>query len=144
MERFWSKVSRRGPDDCWDWLASKTDGGYGKIWFGGKIRKAHRVAWELTHGEIGEGLVVRHKCRGKCCNPSHMELGTQAENMQDMIRDGTSTRGERNPNTALTERVVKEIKDELRTKSVSQIARERNLGRMCVSHIKRGNSWWWV
>ena len=88
-ERFWSKVLKQGSEECWEWLASKSKLGYGQIGFNGKVTEAHRVAYLLTHGEIPEGLHVRHKCDNRaCCNPSHLELGNHQDNMNDMASRG--------------------------------------------------------
>jgi hypothetical protein len=86
--RFWTYVRRRGPDDCWIWRGQMKDG-YGRFGRGRSRRYAHRLAWELTHGEISVGLCVLHRCdRPPCCNTAHLFLGTQAENMADRDRKG--------------------------------------------------------
>lgn len=82
--RYWSKVDQRGPDGCWPWLAAKTSTGYGNY---GKAKGvnvlAHRHAYELTRGPIPEGLVIDHLCRTRiCCNPAHMEVVTNEENLR--------------------------------------------------------------
>jgi HNH endonuclease len=99
-ERFWEKVDKKGPapvaqpelESCWLWTASTTD----KVSPRGSFRRthlraelAHRVAWELTYGPIPEGLVVCHRCDvGLCVRPTHLFLGTQAENLEDMRSKG--------------------------------------------------------
>ena len=83
MERFWSKVKKAGPDDCWEWQASKQTKGYGQSWWkpAGRAIGAHRIAYLLTHGQIPEGLHVAHTCHNKlCCNPAHLEAQTSADN----------------------------------------------------------------
>jgi hypothetical protein len=59
--------------------------GYGRLNFRKKVHLAHRLAWEVKHGPIPAGLVVRHRCNVKrCCNPDHLVLGTRAENNADI------------------------------------------------------------
>lgn len=90
---FWSRVDRRGPDECWEWTASRYPTGYGYITIGGKKSYAHRVAYELTHGPIPGGLHICHRCDNPpCCNPAHLFAGTAKDNMQDRDRKGRSGR----------------------------------------------------
>ena len=81
-ERFQSKL--RVTPGCWTWTAGVNQQGYGLIQVAGKLRKAHRVSYELHHGPIKPGLVVRHKCdTPSCVNPDHLELGTHKQNAED-------------------------------------------------------------
>lgn len=138
-QRFWNKVRRGTDDECWEWLASKRYG-YGVFHPTKTITaQAHRVAWELTHGKIPDGLVVRHKCRGKCVNPAHMELGTQAQNLQDMTRDATRVRGETHGRHKLTEAQVREIRTRTETQRV--LAAEYGVSQQTISKIKTGKKW---
>jgi len=92
-ERFWSKVDIKEKDDCWNWMAcSRGISGYGCIRVGNKVINSHRIAWILSNGKIPEGLWVLHKCKQNrlCCNPNHLYLGTQFNNMRDSIKDGTN------------------------------------------------------
>lgn len=86
---FWDRKVI-SPNGCWEWVGSKRDYGYGQVYFKGKpARKAHRVAWELTHGPIPEGLDVLHDCDNpSCINPSHLHLGTHQQNMDEMVVRG--------------------------------------------------------
>lgn len=61
--RFWDKVRKAGPDDCWEWWGSLTRGGYGQLWVQSEERpvRAHRLSWEIHNGPIPEGLYVCHK-----------------------------------------------------------------------------------
>ncbi len=87
-ERFWSKVVRG--EGCWIWAASVDDHGYGRFGIGRlRIEPAHRVAWMVANGPIPDGLSVLHRCDNPpCVRPDHLFLGTQRDNMRDMIAKG--------------------------------------------------------
>lgn len=79
IDRFWAKVDRSG--DCWEWLAHRNWGGYGRFWWGGRLGQAHRFAFQLTHGPIPLGLTIDHLCRNRgCVNPAHLEAVSMREN----------------------------------------------------------------
>lgn len=120
---FWSKVNKDGaipahsPElgNCWLWTAFCYPNGYGKrIWENGESY-AHRVSWIINRGEIPDGLQVLHKCDVRnCVNPKHLFLGTQKDNMRDMINKGRMVipprNGEKNSNSKLTIAQVREIR----------------------------------
>jgi hypothetical protein len=90
-QRFWSKVSKS--NQCWLWTANALPAGYGKFTLrvDGRQRTllAHRFSWLLTRGEIPEGQQVLHKCDNpSCVRPDHLFLGTQQDNVDDMIKKG--------------------------------------------------------
>jgi hypothetical protein len=85
-DRFWSKVAIKGADECWEWKASRYPGGYGKFSIKDRYQQAHRLAWRLSNGEIPSGQNILHKCDNPpCVNPNHLFLGTQTDNMHDMM-----------------------------------------------------------
>jgi hypothetical protein len=92
--RFWTKVNKDGANGCWLWTASTTGRlKHGQFTFridGQQFHVyAHRVAYELTHGPIQNGLNVCHHCDvPRCVNPAHLFLGTQPDNLNDARRKG--------------------------------------------------------
>jgi len=94
---FWEKVAKKGYNECWEWQGYRDKNDYGYHQLGDRNFLAHRIAWILSHGEpIPPGLVVMHICDNPpCCNPSHLKLGTKAENNLDRAQKGRSARGEK-------------------------------------------------
>lgn len=84
MDRFWSKVDRGEPSECWNWLGARSSNGYGNCRVAGKTVTASRVAAELSMGRPPDGSVC-HKCDNPlCCNPSHLFVSDVAGNLADM------------------------------------------------------------
>ena len=76
-------------DDCHIWTGSKYHHGYGCTSYKGKKIQAHRLIYMLYKGQITEGMYVCHSCDNpSCINPDHLWLGTQKDNMTDMIEKG--------------------------------------------------------
>lgn len=95
VARFESKFVKGHKDDCWEWLGKVF--GYGKFAIGSKYRRSHRLAYVLYVGAIPRGLFVLHSCDNRCCvNPNHLWVGTQQDNMDDMVTKGRQAIGNRN------------------------------------------------
>jgi hypothetical protein len=166
---FWSKVDRRQPDECWPWRAGRFEYGYGHFKMNGKDWHSHRLAYELSSGEIPAGIFVCHHCDNPpCCNPKHLFLGTPEDNVRDMIDKGrrrfgsfeTSRRvingreswskpnsrmphGERHYNARLTLEQVAELRAAYATGGVRQVdlAARYGVDQTHVSRIVRGTKW---
>ena len=82
MKRFEDKYVIDSDTGCWVWLAGKSTDGYGRFYYKGKTRNAHRVAYSLYVGTIDDDLVIDHVCRNKACvNPSHLRAVSQRQNV---------------------------------------------------------------
>lgn len=82
--RFWDKVDS-SKEGCWEWRGGiNPNGGYGRFHFNNGQAPAHRLSWQLIKGSIPQGLFVLHHCDNPpCVNPSHLYLGTLADNNRD-------------------------------------------------------------
>lgn len=142
--RFWVKVDRRGPDECWPWIAHVNEHGYGRFMLNGKSCGAHRVALLLSGGGGFGGAFALHSCDNPpCCNPAHLRWGTHRENMDEMILRGRSVRcspkGSAHAKAKLDEAAVRIIKRDARNNQ--QIANDFGVSRECVRDIKNGLKW---
>lgn len=82
-ERLWSRVAPPNERGCLLWTGSQNGTGYGYIWWNGRNRLTHRVAWELANGPVPDGLELDHLCRMRACiNVGHLEPVTHSENIR--------------------------------------------------------------
>lgn len=149
-ERFLRHGWDEKPSGCWEWRSSKAvRGGYGQLTHGHKLKKAHRVSYEVFVGPIPAGMFVCHKCDNPpCVNPAHLFLGTPGDNHKDMHRKQRgfvpeALRGSKHPSTKLTEQDVIDIKNLLRAGETPQveIARKYGVSKTLITRIKKGKTW---
>lgn len=139
-QRFWPKVKIGEPDECWEWQAAENGDGYGHIGKGNGMVSSHRVAWELTHGPIPDGLCVLHKCDNrKCCNERHLFLGTNMDNILDMVNKGRSLCGIKHRNARLTEEQVRDIKSS--SLSIQELSEKHSCSVSHVINIQANRFW---
>ena len=134
IQRFWEGVDKQGEDECWPWTKAKVTDGYGTIAHMKGVQYAtHRLSFILHKGPIPKGRVVMHSCDNPpCCNPKHLVLGTNEDNIRDMIE---KKRG----SIKLTKAEVEAIKSDKRKQRI--IADCYGITQSMVSRIKRGNRW---
>lgn len=93
-ERFFQKVNKT--ESCWLWTGAVTSKGYGSMGIAGKNTSTHRLSYMWFKGAIPEGMYVCHSCDTPACvNPDHLWLGTNSDNMKDMVtkdRNGGASR----------------------------------------------------
>jgi hypothetical protein len=143
VARFQSKIHKGSPTECWPWTAGKYKHfGYGQFNAGrdskGRqdTRYAHRVAFQIATGIDPQFAVVMHSCDNPpCCNPAHLSLGTQADNVHDAARKGRYT-GPRQRSQRLTDAQIADIRDSKETLAV--VARRHGCSIPYASFVRRG------
>lgn len=142
LERFWLHV--RKSDQCWEWTASLVDG-YGLIRDGRSKVYVHRYSYQLHCGAIPDGVHVLHTCDNRrCVRPDHLFLGTQTDNMRDMVSKGRNANvcGEANPNAKLTDADVADIRLMRAAKcSRAEVAAKHGISEGMVTLITSGKAW---
>lgn len=125
-ERFWSKIKKGSIDECWLWQAGRFSNGYGQTTWHGKGIRAHRLAFYLHNGYWGNPCTM-HTCDiPLCCNPWHLQAGTNKDNTQDASRKNRMAHGERAGLAKLTNEQARQ----LRTMYASGQYTQRALGRI--------------
>jgi hypothetical protein len=128
---------------CIEWSGQRDKDGYGQLWDGRRMMRAHRFAWEQVHGPIPESTLVCHDCDNPpCVNVAHMFLGTHGDNHADRNEKGRQAKGEKIGPAKLSPDAVKQIR-ELRRAGLSQqrIADRFGVCQTTVSSVLLGKNW---
>lgn len=158
-ETIISRCSVEPNTGCWLWTENLNQWGYGKICIQKKHWIAHRAAYTIFNGKIPNGILVLHKCDTRACvNPNHLFLGTNQDNMFDMVKKGRSASGDRNTSrknphlqvrgsssaqAKLNEDDVLKIKLLLKQKKLTQkqIGKMFGVGSRNINNINVGLTW---
>lgn len=146
---FWAKVDRRGPDECWEWQGPRNVNGYG---FDRDARHfgqfhMHRVAFMYANGPILDGLHCLHGCDNRpCCNPAHLFLGTNDDNIADKVAKQRQPRGKTHGIAKLTPEQVKEIRVRHAQGGVymRELGEQYGVSRSTISSVLRRVNWEWI
>ena len=145
---------------CWNWKLYKSFKGYGQFGVLNDDRTithwvAHRYSWTVAYGDIPDGMLVCHHCDNPaCCNPKHLFVGTNQDNMDDRNRKNRQAKlkGSMNGFSKLSEESVLEIKRLLKMRaspkdrklSLPKIAKMYKVSRSAISAISTGQNWSWL
>ncbi len=150
-ERLMQHTELNEISGCWEWNGSKRKG-YGRIMVGSrtdgsrKVVMAHRLSYELTFGEIPDGMEVCHKCDNPCCvNPNHLFVGTRQDNIDDREHKGRNVTfiGEEQPMSKLTKKAVKDARWERAYKGTSfqTLADKYGVSKKTMINAVKGVTW---
>ncbi len=132
-KRFHLGYSPDPNSDCWLWKGGHNEWGYGCIWDGFTASLAHRVSWLLHNGPIPIGMCVLHRCDVRLCvNPDHLWLGTQADNVADMVAKDRQAR-------KLLDTDVVAIRQSVGT--CQELGRLHGVSAMTISHVRARQTW---
>lgn len=140
--RFWDKVEVKGREECWPWTGAINRKGRGQFRHP-ETHWAHRAAYILASGEcIPPDMVVMHRCDNpRCCNPGHLSLGTQIENIADRHSKGRSRapHGEYQGSAKLTDDAVKRIRAD--HQPVEILASIYGVSKSTIFRVKSRSTW---
>lgn len=146
--RFWAKVDRRRPDDCWLWQGAIDRRGYGRFSFLGRNAHAHQVALLIDGRPLPKGAYACHHCDVKACvNPRHLYVGTARTNVLDMYARGRAAlnprRGEASAMSRLTEAAVQAIRSRYAAGDVNQreLAAEYGVTQPTIWRVVHQETW---
>lgn len=143
-ERFEAYVKRGVGDECWEWVGAKDRRGYGRLHISGTPSLAHRVSYAIHCEAIAPHQHLLHSCDNpSCVNPSHLSVGTQADNNKDMFAKGRGNPkahlGEKHGMSKLTPEQVLEIRE--RKGSSIKIGAEYGVSGRTIREIRTRQTW---
>jgi HNH endonuclease len=127
---------------CLLWTGYTNKDGHGQLRVGRKVVVVSRLMWELTnHRPIPPGFIVRHRCDDpRCCEPTHLEVGTHEDNVADRVERGRSACGTRNGRSKLTIDSVRAIRRRCH-EPVGVLAREFGVDPRAIRAVLAGETW---
>jgi hypothetical protein len=140
--RFWSKVDRRGNNECWQWTGCRNRDGYGNLSVNGAMKLATHVALELSGKARPSNACALHSCDTPLCvNPHHLRWGSHAENMADMAAKGRSGNHSGTANGRAKVRPDQVAAIRASSKQLKELAAIYSVGLSTISRIRRGENW---
>jgi len=138
--RFWAKVKRGEPNECWEWIGATYNWGHGVMRaVDRKLFGAHRVSYVLHHGFIPAEIFVCHRCDNpKCVNPAHLFLGTPKDNLQDAASKNRMPFGENHPKTKFSSESVAKVRSDSAHFTHRELAERHGVSRAMVWRILNG------
>lgn len=141
---FMTLFIRDGSTGCWEWTGAIKEG-YGIFSVNHKDKLAHRLMYEKYKGKIPQGMNICHTCDNpKCVNPEHLWVGSQAENVADMMkkRRGLKSFGSNHHFSTITDEIAREIKTKLRDgMTIKQVHMILGASYRVVQHIHAETTW---
>lgn len=141
IRRFFAKVGPPNEQGCREWAASRSTsrGNYGQFMLKGRPRGTHRMAWEIAFGSVPDGVFVCHHCDNPpCVEPSHLFLGTSADNVIDMNAKG---RGRARLNDETVRLVRRLYRPHSRTLGSNALGRRFGVDGSTMWDAIAGNTW---
>ncbi len=140
-ERFWRSVHKT--DGCWLWNGARNYLGYGQIKIAGKLRRATHAALIVHGSDVPGGSVVLHSCDNpRCVRPSHLSIGTQAENVADMLTKKRDARGSRRGTAKLSEADVLSIRARFAAgSSMYRLAKDSGVAHSTIRRLILRRTW---
>ena len=138
---FWKMISQNKVSGCWNWIGLLSGTGYGRFRKDRRHWSAHRFVSKILTGEDTD-LEVCHTCDNpKCCNPSHLFLGTHGDNMRDCVSKGrlNAAAGENHTRSKLTWSDVLKIRKAKGT--IREIGKRFGIFHTHIGAIRRGEKW---